>query len=111
MLVPPRTDVTDTGSAYRITAEVPGIPKDRFDIRIHGSSVEIRAEQETAHEERTAGFLRRERYSQGYYRTLELPGPVVADRATARVENGVLELELPKQAPRPGDGEVRVRVT
>ncbi len=107
---PARTDITDTGNAYKITAEIPGIPKDHLDIRIRGSAIEIRAESETKHEEKNAEFLHRERAYQGFYRALELPEPVVATEAKAKVENGVLELDLPKQHPTPSPAEVRVSV-
>ena len=105
-----RTDVSDTGAAFRIVAEVPGIPKDKLDIRIRGTTVEIRGESSQAHETKGAAYMHRERAYHGYYRTLELPEPVVAADATAKVENGLLELDLPKQNPNPGPAEVQVRV-
>ena len=107
---PARTDVTDTGSSYRVVAEVPGIPKEKVDIRIRGSVVEIRGENTETKEAGDAAYVHRERSYQGYYRTLELPGPVVATDAKAKVENGLLELELPKQHPTPSSDEVKVRL-
>ena len=108
---PARTDVSDTGSSYRIVAEIPGIPKEKLDIRIRGSTVEIRGEhvEEKADKDGRA-FVHRERAYQGYYRTLELPEAVVATDAKAKLDNGLLELELPKQHPTPSTDEVRVRV-
>lgn len=105
-----RTDVTDTGKAYRIVAEIPGIPKDRLDIRVRGTNVEIRGENVATKEEKDQHFVHRERSYSGYYRTLELPEPVVATEAKAKVENGLLELELPKQHPTPSESEVKVAV-
>jgi HSP20 family molecular chaperone IbpA len=107
---PARTDVADTGSSYRIVAEIPGIPKEKLDIRIRGTTVEIRGEQAEEKETKGASFVHRERAYQGYYRTLELPEPVVAAEAKAKVDHGLLELELPKQHPSPGPSEVRVKV-
>ena len=75
-----------------------------------GSVVEIRGEQVEEKAEDGAGFVHRERRSAGFYRGLELPEPVVASDAKAKLENGVLELELPKQHPTPASPEVRVRV-
>ncbi len=105
-----RTDVADTGSAYKIVAEVPGIPKDRLDIRVRGSSVEIRGENSEKTESKDGAFVHRERTYAGYYRLLELPESVVATAAKAKVENGLLELELPKEHPTPETGEVKVAV-
>ena len=107
---PARTDVRDTGTAYRIVAEVPGIPKEKLDIRIRGSTVEIRGETAEETETKDGPFVHRERAYQGYYRSLELPEAVVPGEAKAKVDNGLLELELPKQHPSPSSTEVKVRV-
>jgi len=105
-----RTDLEDTGTAYRLTAEVPGIPKEKLDIRVRGTTVEIRGEQAEATEAKSTDYLHRERRYAGYYRLVQLPEAVVAKSATAKVENGVLELTLPKETPTPQDGEVKVPV-
>ena len=105
-----RTDVADTGAAYRIVAEIPGIPKEKLDIRVRGSTVEIRGEHAEDSAEESSTFLHRERSARGYYRLLELPEAVVGSDATAKVEQGLLELELPKQHPTPSPAEVKVRV-
>ena len=106
-----RTDVTDTGKAYTLTVEIPGIPKDRLDIRVRGSNVEIKGEASSDKEEKNgAEFVHRERTYAGFYRNLELPEPVVATEAKAKVENGLLELELPKQHPTPSTSEVKIAV-
>jgi len=109
-LRPARTDVTDTGKAYRIVAEVPGIPKGQIDIRVRGSNVEIRGEQVEATEKNEGEYVHRERRRGGYFRAFELPEPVVAEQAKAKVENGLLELELPKRNPSPSREEVRIAV-
>jgi len=106
----PRTDVTDTGNSYKVVAEIPGIPKEKLDIRVRGSTVEIRGESGAETEEKGQHYLRHERTYSGYYRALELPDPVVAAEAKAKVANGILELELPKQNPTPSEKEVKVSV-
>lgn len=105
-----RVDVSDTGTAFKIVAEIPGIPKENLDIRVRGPQVEIRGEQVKESEKTDAEFVHRERAYAGYYRSLELPEAVVADKATARVTNGLLELELPKEHPNPAPAEVKVAV-
>jgi HSP20 family protein len=105
-----RTDVTDTGTAYRVVAEIPGIPKEKLDVTVRGSLVEIRGEHAEAKEEQAKEYVHRERSYAGFYRSLELPEPVVAADAKAKVENGLLELELPKQHPTPSSDGVKVPV-
>jgi HSP20 family protein len=106
----PRTDVTDNGAAYKVVAEIPGIPKEKLDIRIRGPLVEIRGENDAENEEKRENYLHRERSYAGYYRSVELPEPVVATGAKAKVTDGLLELELPKQTPTPTEQEVKVPV-
>ncbi len=110
-LRPPRMDVTDTGPSYRVVAEVPGIPKEKLDIRVRGAQVEIRGENGSETEQKEKHYLRRERTYSGYYRALELPEPVVSTEVRAKVVDGLLELELPKQHPTPSEEEVKVSVS
>ena len=106
----PRLDVSDTGKSYRIVAEIPGIPKEQLDIRVRGTSVEIRGEQAQETERKGTEYVHRERTYAGFYRSLEMPEAVVGNEAKAKVENGVLELELPKVTPTPSSDEVKVAV-
>jgi HSP20 family protein len=106
-----RTDVTDTGKSFRIVAEIPGIPKEALEIHVKGSSVEIRGENTAEKNEKDGeAYVHRERTHVGYYRAVELPEPVVAADAKAKVVNGLLELELPKQNPTPVETDVKVTV-
>jgi HSP20 family protein len=105
-----RVDVTDTGTSYKVAANLPGIPKDKLAVRVRGTSVEIHGEVGQTTEKTEGDVLHRERSFTGYYRSLELPEPVIGAEAKATLENGVLELELPKQHPTPSPVEVQVPV-
>jgi HSP20 family protein len=109
-LRPARADVIDTGKSYRIVAEIPGIRKEDLEIRVRGTSVEIRGETAKESRKEDESLIHRERSYAGYYRSLDLPEAVVGKDAKAKVENGVLELELPKQTPTPSETEVKVPV-
>jgi HSP20 family protein len=104
------TDVVDTGTAFQIKAEVPGIAKDQIEIRVTGNVVEISGEDKSEKQQTSPGYLYRERRVTGFHRTFELPEPILAEQAKAQVVNGVLELELPKQKPAPPPTETKVKV-
>ena len=72
------TDIVDTGTAYQIRAEVPGVAKDQIDIRVNGNLVEISAEDKSEKTESSPGYLQRERVVTSFHRAFELPEPVVA---------------------------------
>ncbi len=105
-----RTDVTDTGASYRVTAELPGIAKEQVEVRIRGSSVEIEARSSQASESKDPKYLHRERSQSTFYRALEFPEPVVGAEAKASLSDGVLALEIPKLHPEPVPTEVKVPV-
>ena len=105
-----RTDVEETDASYRLKVEVPGSPKENLAITIRGTEVEIRGEFSEEKETKQPDFVHRERAYGGFYRSLELPEPVVGAKATATVDNGVLTLELPKEHPEPTPAEVKVSV-
>lgn len=109
-LVRARVDVEETPTAFKVRAEVPGIAKEKIDVRLRGATLEIRGETSDASETEGGSYLRRERRHAGFYRALELPEPVVAADAKAQVHDGLLELELPKVAPTPAEREVQVPV-
>ena len=104
------TDVVDTGTAYQIRTEVPGIAKDQIDVRVNGNVVEISAEDRSEKSEKSPSYLHRERTYTGFQRSFELPESVVAGQAKAKVVDGVLQLELPKQKPTPSPSETRIRI-
>ncbi len=98
-LLPALTDVEDTGDAYRVKMDLPGIPKEKIDIRLNGSLLSVDAQQESSHEEKTSNYLRRERSYTGFHRAFELPEPVLSDKVDASYHDGVLEIAVPKSRP------------
>ncbi len=104
------TDIVDAGASYRITAEVPGFAKDQIEIKVTGNVVEISGEDKTETSATADGYLHRERSQSSFHRAFELPEPVLAESSKAKVVNGVLELELPKQTPTPQPAETRIPV-
>ena len=95
-----RMDISETDNNYIIKADIPGVRKEDVDIQIDNNLVTIRAELKSSKEESFAEgrYIRRER-QQGYAtRSLSLAFPVDESRASAKYENGILELTLPKRA-------------
>jgi HSP20 family protein len=95
----PYADLIDSGKGYRVMAEVPGIPKDKLDITITDREIKIEGEAKTDLHEEKEGFVRQERGYSKVSRRLTFPEPVVAEKAEASLDNGVLEVRVPKKAP------------
>jgi HSP20 family protein len=94
----PFCDLVDSGNEYKYCAEMPGIPKDKIDIKIDESSIEISAEAQTESKEEKE-YISRERSYSSFYRSTKFPEKVVPEKAEASFENGILEVTVPKKAP------------
>ncbi|MDN5358812.1 MAG: hypothetical protein PWP76_655 [Candidatus Diapherotrites archaeon] len=101
----PLVDVVDEGDKFRIVAEIPGVNKEDLDVRIMEDSVVIRAEKKMDKEDKGKNYYVRERGYTSYYRTIALPEPVVPEKAEATYKNGVLEIVVPKRAPKEEEGK------
>jgi HSP20 family protein len=95
----PYADLIDSGKEYRVLAEVPGIPREKLDITVTDREIKIEGEAKTDLHEEKEGFIRRERGYSRISRRLAFPEPVVAEKAEASLNNGVLEVKVPKKAP------------
>ena len=88
-------DVVETADAYIVKADVPGVAKDRIDVKVEDRDVTIG--YETAEELAPGGkALWRERRHGKVSRSIRLPASVDASAAQAKHVDGVLELTLPK---------------
>jgi HSP20 family protein len=93
-----RIDVKEDDKSYVVHAEVPGVKKEDINVSIDGNQVSIGAEVKREKEEKQGEkVLRTERYYGKVYRAFALAQDVDQTNASARYENGVLELTLPKK--------------
>jgi HSP20 family protein len=92
----PAIDLAETDKEILVTAAVPGLKPDDLKISLTGSTLEISAQTSTENERKDATYHLRERHVSSFRRALALPKEVVADKAKAEFENGVVTLTLPK---------------
>lgn len=103
-----RLSLHDAGEALEVEAEVPGFRREDLDIQIERNTLTIRGRRELAPPE---GYVarRRERGAIEIARAFTLPSRIDAEKATAKLEDGVLRLTLPKiAAEQPRRVEVKV---
>ena len=93
-----RLDVTEDEKAYTVKAEIPGVNKEDIKVSIEGSQVSISAEVKKETEEKEGNkVIRSERYYGSVSRSFSLAQDVDDGSASAKYENGVLVLNLPKK--------------
>ena len=91
-----KTDIRDTGEAYIVEAELPGYTKDEIAIDVKDDILTITAEKHNEETEEKKGYIRCERYSGSVSRSFNI-SEVDAAAISAKHENGVLTLTLPKK--------------
>ena len=93
----PLYDLADRGDRYELQIEVPGIEKDKIDIKATGNFVELSAEQTGKTEEKRKDYVYSERSHRSYYRKIPVPEEITPSKIDARMNNGILLVKLPKK--------------
>lgn len=95
----PAINVKETEHEYTVELAAPGMKKDDFNINIdNDGNLHIKMEQknEKKEEDKNTRYLRREFSYSKYEQTLILPDDVKKEDISAKVEHGVLTVELPR---------------
>ena len=92
----PAADISETGDAYIIRAELPGMKKEDVTITVNNTLVTIRGEKKNDAEEKNRTYHRVERSYGSFERSFNLPGAVKSGSVEARYDNGLLTITLPK---------------
>ena len=92
----PRLNIYENRDAFSVAAELPGVARDKVEIRIADNTLTLSGERvETGNSEK-ARFLRQEREFGKFEKVYRFPLKVNAEAATAKLENGILLLHAPK---------------
>lgn len=97
-----RIDLIRDEDAYQVTADVPGFDRDDIHLTLEGRTLHIEASMDESSEGADRDLLRRERHHRSVSRMIRVPESIEAEEASARLQNGVLTVRLPRHAA--GDG-------
>ena len=95
----PAINVIETEKAYKVELAAPGMTKEDFNVRIDEENnlvISMEKKTENNEEKKDGRYLRREFSYSKFQQTMILPENVDKDHISAQVENGVLNIELPK---------------
>jgi HSP20 family protein len=95
----PAINVKENDKAYTVELAAPGMKKEDFNVHINDDGnliIKMEQKQEHKEEDKNTRYLRREFSYSKFEQTLILPDDVEKNKISAKVENGVLTVELPK---------------
>jgi len=94
----PALDVSESEQAYTVTLDLPGVAKDNVKVTIEGRRVQVEAQAAHRDERKESDrVVYRERAASSYARSFVLPVELDQERSTAKLDSGVLKLELAKR--------------
>lgn len=94
-----KTDIKETDKDYELKVDVPGIDKKNIHLAYDNGDLALNVDQAQASEKKDeqGRVIASERSHGVMSRTYELPG-VARDHISAEIDNGVLNITLPKMA-------------
>ena len=94
----PPCDILENADAIVLRAELPGVREGDIEIQVEGGMLTLRGEKRFEKEESEQSYHRIERAYGDFLRTFTLPRSIDSEAISARYENGVLELTMPKRS-------------
>jgi HSP20 family protein len=100
MLHPVHVNIEEAEDSLEVKAEVPGFSEKEIEVSVEPRRLTItgKHETETKREEKKIKTVYSEFCSNQILRTVDLPATVDAEKTTATLKNGVLQLTMPKAA-------------
>jgi len=95
-----RVDVKENDKEYIVEADLPGVNKEDINIELNNDRLTIAVERNEEVNVEKENYIRRERRSGSFCRSFYIQN-VVEDQISAKFENGVLSIVLPKKDQTP----------
>ena len=95
----PAINVLENENSYDIEVAAPGMTKNDFNVHIDENgnlAIEMEKKVENKEDKKNGHYLRREFSYSKFQQTMILPDDVERDKISAKVENGVLNVIIPK---------------
>ena len=94
-----KTDIRETDNTYELDVDLPGFQKDEVQVELEDGYLTISARKGLDKDEKDdqGRYIRQERYAGAMSRSFYVGENVKQEDITARFENGILSLSVPKE--------------
>ena len=107
----PAVNVKEDVEKFTMEIDVPGLKKEYCRVNVTNQGcLEVKLENKMEHkdEDKKEHYLRREFYYTNFEQTYALPENVDPEKITAKVDNGILRIEMPKFSKKEEDKQRRL---
>ena len=92
----PSVDINESNDAFMISADLPGIKKSNIEVKVEENNLILIANRYIDKSDTNEKFHYNERRSGTFSRSFKLPKSVKEEKITAKLDNGVLSIVIPK---------------
>ncbi len=93
----PAVNIVETAEGYRLDVAAPGINKENFNIALNNQTLTVSGESSSEFDSKDERFAKREFSFGKFERSFKLPETVDTEALTAKYNNGILSVFLPKR--------------
>ena len=105
----PAVDITENDEAYEVKAELPALSREDISVKVENRMLTISGERKSETEHKDDKVHRVERSFGRFVRSFGVPDNADGDNVSARYQDGVLTVTLPKvPEARPSTVDVRI---
>jgi len=94
--ITPKVNVTENENFFHLEAATPGMQDKDINIEVHNDVLTIKGHKKDESDTKKENYHIREFSSQNFERSFKLSDRIDTDKVTAKIENGVLRVDLPK---------------
>ena len=92
----PKVNVTEDENSFYLEAETPGMKDKDISIEVHNGILTMKGHKENKSETEKENYHIREFSTQSFERSFKLSDRVDTENVSAKIDNGILRVHLPK---------------
>ncbi len=110
----PAINIQQNDNGFTVEVAAPGMTREDCNVRLDESNnlvIEFEKKNQTEEKDKKGSYLRREFSYAQFQRRMILPDNVIKDKISAKVENGVLTVEIPtvKEEVKPNTRQIEIQ--
>ena len=104
------SNVAENDNEYIVEISAPGLKKEDIKIELENDVLKISSNVEDQKEEKNEGYYRREFYKSSFERSFAMPKNADKNAVSAVMENGILNVTIPKIKEDPKKESVKITI-
>ena len=92
-----KVNIVEEKDHFNLTAEVPGWQEEDIELEIHNDTLTLRGQAEKEKKEEKDNYRMREFVKHSFERSFRLGSHIDQEKVSAKLDNGVLHVRLPKR--------------